>query len=176
MLDARLEPFSTSGETLHAGIRDQGQFPNHCHVNYPETTHRVRTLWGGGVTLDGNRPITPDRTDLFNLTDAAGAVLSASSVLGLADLGDSAAPSTKAGRDQMKQDGDNYLDVCLKSSGPAMRLRRPSVEVRCDTPDRQMSMPKGLKKAANGLAPRQAPLCQQHSVQISKSDERTSAT
>jgi hypothetical protein len=165
MLDARLEPFSTSGETLHAGIRDQGQFPNHCHVNYPETTHRVRTLWDGGVTLDGNRPITPDRTDLFNLTDAAGGVLPASSVLGLADLGDSAAPSTKAGRDQMKQDGDNYLDVCLKlRAGDAPPT---SVEVRCDTPDRQIAMPKGLKKAANGLAPRQAPLCQQHSVQIS---------
>ena len=31
---------------------------------FPKTTHRVRLLFDGGVTLDGVKPITPDRTDL----------------------------------------------------------------------------------------------------------------
>ena len=31
---------------------------------FPKTTHRAQLLFDGGITLDGVKPITPDRTDL----------------------------------------------------------------------------------------------------------------
>ena len=71
LLEARLEVFSTEGETLRGGgIRNHAQFPNHCRVNFPETTHRIRMLWDGGISNDGKRELTPDRTDLFRFVDA----------------------------------------------------------------------------------------------------------
>ena len=75
-----------------AAASETMQFPNHCRVNFPETTHRIRMLWDGGISNDGNRELTPDRTDLFRIVDATGAELPTSSVLGLADLGSEPAP------------------------------------------------------------------------------------
>jgi hypothetical protein len=118
-------------------------------------------LWVGGVTLDGRRPITPDRTDLFVLTDASGGTLPAASVLGLADLGNAAAPSAAADRDSYAHDGDNYLDICLDlSSAPPPA----AVDVVCG-PGTQISMPKGLKPSPHH-APTKAPLCKPHTVAI----------
>ena len=162
LLDARLEVLSTKGETLRGGI-NQPQFPNHCQVNFPETTHRIRMLWDGGISNDGNRELTPDRTDLFRIVDATGAELPASSVLGLADLGSEPAPRGDAERDAYVADGDNYLDVCLALADGAEKPAE--VTVVCG-PTTQISMPKGLRRASNGLAPRADPKCTRHAVAV----------
>ena len=164
LLDARLEPFSTVGETLHGvPVLQQGEFPNHCTVNFPSTTHRIRMLWDGGISNDGRRSFNPDQTNLFRIKDASGAELPSASVLGLADLGDSPAGSGAAERDGYREDGDNYLDVCLKLS--ASDPKPVSVDVVCDE-NTQISMPKGLKKASNGLAPLSDPRCTPHTVNV----------
>ena len=171
LLDARLEVFSTEGETLRGGgVRNQPQFPNHCRVNFPETTHRIRMLWDGGVSNDGNRELTPDRTDLFRIVDAAGAELPASSVLGLADLGSEPAPRGDAERDAYVADGDNYLDVCLALADGA--AKPAEVTVVCG-PTTQISMPKGLRRASNGLAPRADMKCKRHAVAVKSSSPLT---
>ena len=160
--DARLEAFSTAGETL-SGIIPPAVYPNHCHVNFPAATHRVRMLWDGGVTLDGRRPITPDRVDLFALTDATGKPLPAAAVLGLADLGNRAAPSSRYERDGYRHDTDNFLDVCLDLTAS---VAPPAVvQVLCSGPDKQISMPKGLR-ASPVHAPRRPPLCKPHAVNV----------
>lgn len=164
LLDARLEKFSTAGELLMAPIRQRQSFPNHCRVNFPSTTHRLRLLWDGGVSLDGRRPITPDRTDLFRVKSAAGIALPAEAVLGLADLGRQPAPSARHDRDVYAQDGDNYLDICL---GLSTAVPLPAVvEVVCDSPETQISMPKGLNRSPV-YAPRAPPLCKPHAVNVS---------
>mmetsp|Transcript_40706 Transcript_40706/g.72850 ORF Transcript_40706/g.72850 Transcript_40706/m.72850 type:complete len:426 (-) Transcript_40706:266-1543(-) len=170
LLDARLEALSTEGETLSGGIRNQQTFPNHCRVNFPETTHRIRTLWDGGISLDGNRELTPERTDLFRIVDAAGAELPASSVLGLADLGSEPAPQGDAERDAYVADGDNYLDVCLALGDGA--AKPAEVTVVCG-PTTQIAMPKGLKRASNGLAPRADMECKRHTVAVKSSSPPT---
>ncbi len=166
LLDARLEAFSTEGETLSGGIQNQGTFPNHCRVNFPETTHRIRMLWNGGISNDGLIEFTPDRTDLFRIVDAAGAELPASSVLGLADLGSEPAPHGDAERDAYVADGDNYLDVCLALGDGA--AKPAEVTVICG-PTTQIAMPKGLKRASNGLAPRADMECKSHTVAVKSS-------
>lgn len=164
LLDARLEAFSTAGETTHGvPVLQTGQFPNHCRVNFPSTTHRIRMLWDGGVSNDGRRSFNPDQTDLFRLRDGGGAELPAASVLGLADLGNAPAGSSAAERDGYKQDGDNYLDVCLRLG--ANDAKPTAVDVLCGE-GTQIAMPKGLKKASNGLAPLSAPRCAPHTVSV----------
>ena len=71
-------------------------------------------------------------------------------------------------------DGDNYLDICLLVGvGDAVPA---SVDVICGE-DTQISMPKGLKKASNGLAPRSAPRCAPHTVSVhARDDAHTGAT
>jgi len=170
LLDARLEAFSTAGEELHGGA-----FPNHCRINFPATTHRIRLLWDGGVSHDGRRAFNPDEAaHLFRVKDASGAELPAASVLGLADLGNKPAGSSAAERDGYAADGDNYLDICLLvGAGDAVPA---SVDVICGE-DTQISMPKGLKKASNGLAPRSAPRCAPHTVSVhARDDAHTGAT
>ena len=97
LLDARLETFTTKGETTRSLLRAKA-YPNHCHVNFPSATHRIRMLWDGGVSLDGANPITPDRVDLFNIRDDQGVLLPNESILGLADLGSESIPSSAADR------------------------------------------------------------------------------
>ena len=171
LLAARLEVFSTEGETLHGdGFPPQPQFPNHCRVNFPETTHRIRMLWDGGISIDGNRELTPDRTDLFRIVDTAGAELPASSVLGIADLGSKPAPRGDEERDAYVADGDNYLDVCLALADGA--ANPAEVTVVCG-PTTQISMPKGLRRASNGLAPRADMKCKRHTVAVKSSSPPT---
>eukprot|EP00940_MAST-03C_sp_MAST-3C-sp2_P002289 g2289.t1 len=97
LLDARLETFTTKGETT-SNLARAKVYPNHCHVNFPSATHRIRLLWDGGVSLDGANPITPDRVDLFNIRDEQGVLLPNESILGLADLGSESIPSSAADR------------------------------------------------------------------------------
>ena len=162
LLSARLEEFSTVGEGV---VNPLGAYPNHCRQLFPSTTHRVRLLWNGGVSLDGQRPITPDRTDLFVLKDGD-AALAAVAVLGLADLGKLPAPPPEAlhERDTYASDGDNYLDVCLSLDGVAPPT---VVEVVCG-PGTQISLPKGLDSPHGGYVPRAPALCVPHAVNVSE--------
>ena len=62
LLSATYEPFSLNGETLdNPIIQPNGAYPNHCKVHFPETTHRLKLLFNGGVWLDGLLALTPDR-------------------------------------------------------------------------------------------------------------------
>lgn len=72
LLAAQFERFTTDGETTHG----RG-YPNHCRILFPNTTHRVRLLFDGGVTLDGVKPITPDRTDLVRAATLVGILIAA---------------------------------------------------------------------------------------------------
>jgi len=137
LLAAQFERFTADGEATHG----KG-YPNHCQMLFPKTTHRVRLLFDGGVTLDGVKPITPDRTDLVLLLDsAAGAAMyPPGKVLGLADLG-ATLPRTQCEKDTYVTDGDNYLDICLAlvEADPA-----PSVVHLPCGPTTQITAPKGL--------------------------------
>lgn len=160
LLDARLEPFSTKGETTRSFTRSKA-YPNHCHVNFPTSTHRIRLLFDGGVSVDGVNPLTPTRVDLFDVRDVSGAILPESSVLGLADLG--GPPPSDSDASAYAVDMDNYLDICLNlgDNDP----KPASVDVICGD-DTQISMPKGLR-ASPFFAPRQDPRCTPHSVTLS---------
>ena len=140
LLTVDLEVFSTAGEETTNTIRGK-IFPNHCRVLFPETTHRLRLLFDGGVSLDGRHPITPDRTDLFEVLDAQGTPLPPSSILGLADLGTTPMPKLPCEKETYETDGDNYLDLCLNL--PA-NLKPAHVFMPCGK-DTQISAPKGQK-------------------------------
>eukprot|EP01062_Namystynia_karyoxenos_P077805 TRINITY_DN7914_c0_g1_i1.p1 TRINITY_DN7914_c0_g1~~TRINITY_DN7914_c0_g1_i1.p1 ORF type:complete len:346 (+),score=73.44 TRINITY_DN7914_c0_g1_i1:65-1102(+) len=139
LLDARLENFTTDGETLRNPIIGKHAFPNHCRQLFPGTTHRVRLLFSGGMTTDGALPLTPDRTDVIRLTDSSGKELPSAAVLGLADLG-SSVPQTDCEKKTYVTDGDNYLDICLRLDEAAHRPAK--VHTYCDAP-RALSAPKG---------------------------------
>ena len=113
--------FSTAGEALTG--RGTTVYPNHCGVQFPNTTHRLRLLFDGGVSLDGVQPITPDRVDLFQVLDAEGTLLPPSAVLGLADLGGAPFPSSACEKANWPTDGDNYVDVCLHLMQGAAQAR-----------------------------------------------------
>ena len=136
LLDAQFEAFTLTGETL-AGAA----YPNHCGVLFPNTTHRLRLLFDGGVSIDGQRPITPDRTDLFQLLDARNVSLPSAVVLGLADLGTAPAPKKQCEKDTWLTDHDNYMDICLDMSW--YKLPPARVHVLCGA-ETQMVAPKGL--------------------------------
>ena len=68
-----------------------------------------------------------------------------------------------AERDAYVTDGDNYLDVCLALAGGA--AKPAEVTVVCG-PTTQISMPKGLRRASNGLAPRADMKCKRHAVAV----------
>eukprot|EP01049_Picozoa_sp_SAG25_P005754 SAG25_NODE_403_length_8470_cov_48.785506_4_plen_361_part_00 len=137
LLDAQFEAFTLTGETL-AGA---AAYPNHCGVLFPNTTHRLRLLFDGGVSIDGQRPITPDRTDLFQLLDARNVSLPSAVVLGLADLGTAPAPKKQCEKDTWLTDHDNYMDICLDMSW--YKLPPARVHVLCGA-ETQMVAPKGL--------------------------------
>jgi hypothetical protein len=137
LLTADLEVFSTKGETMTGKV-----FPNHCRTIFPDTTHRIRLLFDGGVSLDAVKQITPDRTDLIEIHDASGQPLDNITYLGLADLGAAPMPKTQCEKDTYATDGDNYLDVCLKLTANSPMPAK--VHLPC-TPSRQISLPKGLR-------------------------------
>merc|ERR1712070_164179 len=150
LLTVHLEPFTTDGETL----RGIGNFyPNHCQMNFPSTTHRLRLLFDGGVTLDGLRAIMPDRTDMFVVADASGQTLPADAVLGLADLGNANTPEAQCEKDAYAHDMDNYVDICLNLGADAPIPA--SVHVRC-TEDAMLVNPKGSRYP-----------CKPHTVEVS---------
>eukprot|EP01046_Picozoa_sp_COSAG06_P061342 COSAG06_NODE_13413_length_1259_cov_1.687931_1_plen_192_part_00 len=138
------QTFTTAGETLVDGgtPRGGGVYPNHCHVLFPKTTHRLRLLFDGGVTIDGHRPITPDRTDLFQLLDSRGVSLPSGVVLGLADLGTAPAPVEQCEKDTWAHDNDNYVDICLDMS--SYTVPPAQVHVLCGEAT-QISAPKGVR-------------------------------
>jgi hypothetical protein len=164
LLDARLEAFSTAGETLHGSIFKGGLFPNHCHVNFLASTHRLRLLWNGGVSRDGRHEILPTDTHLFRVADLSGAALPPGAVLGLADLGSAAPPTGSTAQEAYKADGDNYLDICLSlaEGGPLPA----QVQVLCGE-HTQISMPKGLHRSSvPSLHPTSDPRCRPHNVTV----------
>ena len=137
LLTAEYEVFSAAGEQA----KPANVFPNHCRALFPGTTHRIRMVFDGGVTLDGRRPITPDRTDLVEVRDSAHLPLPPETVLGLADLG-ATVPQSACDKDSYVTDGDNFLDLCLKLAGDA-RATPASIYLHCGK-DTQISAPKGL--------------------------------
>jgi len=126
LLGAAIAPFTGRGEIAIAN----GQYPNHCQVAFPSTTHVIQLLWSGGVTLDGVNSILPTQagllrtatTDgLFNLkVRSRGGVLldyydvPAVRVLGAADLGNGQPTDPTAA---YNADGDNYIDLCVQLPG-----------------------------------------------------------
>ena len=141
LLTADLEVFTTKGETLKNPPFPPGVnvFPNHCQVNFPDTTHRIRLLFDGGVSLDSIKQITPDRTDLFDVLDGSGQPIV---YLGLADLGSAGIPKTQCQKDTYATDGDNYVDICLKLDADGAMPAK--VHLPC-TADKQIANPKGAK-------------------------------
>ena len=125
LLGAKYENFSSTGETL-ARV---GPYPNHCRVLFPNTSHRIRLLFDGGVSLRNQHPITPDRTDLFQLLDAHNVSLPPGVVLGLADLGTKPAPQLPCEKSAWQVDGDNFVDICLDMTW--YNLKPASVRVLC---------------------------------------------
>lgn len=121
LLGARLTRFSAADEP-NLGRRGT---PNHCGINFPNTTHVVQLLWSGGVTRDGVNSVLPNEagllrtsgaTGLFNLRvrGSDGTLVNyfkapGVQILGAADLG-SGSPLPGA---FWVHDGDNYLDLCL---------------------------------------------------------------
>ena len=106
----------------------------------------MQLLFSGGITSDGvhnfwpsmaNPPVVP--------LDSALQPLSAASVLGLADLGtlDPVAGCTEVYHD----DGDNYLDICLKLDGTTPKPAH--VRVLCSQGGVPISPPKGSAYACN---------------------------
>lgn len=81
MLKAWAHKFSTTGEDLSEG------FVNHCHVNFPGTTHVIKILFSGGVTKNGVWSLLPSDTQIFQVIRTGGDAIPAGSFLGLADLG-----------------------------------------------------------------------------------------
>mmetsp|Transcript_7273 Transcript_7273/g.19039 ORF Transcript_7273/g.19039 Transcript_7273/m.19039 type:complete len:423 (+) Transcript_7273:561-1829(+) len=108
ILRAYAFPFSTRGEVL-AGRN----YPNHCRVNFPQTTHVIKLLMNGGATLDGVHSFLPSDTSIFDVGLRDGQVLDSAQFLGLADLG-AAQEASEVHRQTYVQDGDNYIDLCLR--------------------------------------------------------------
>ena len=131
-----------------AGLPAQAphRFPNHCKHLFPSATHRVQLLFSGGITLDGVHAFWPSMPNPPVVAlDGALQPLPAASVLGLADLGtiDPAAGCTEVYHD----DGDNYLDICLKLDGGGPSPAH--VRVLCTAGGVPVSPPKGAAYACD---------------------------
>ncbi len=144
MLLAELAPFSSDGEgTVGPGL------PNDCRTLFPDTTHVVRVTWSGGVSLDGVRPLTPDRGDIFDLRvlDPNGHLVGTGDpalgdsirFLGLADLGSTVPDSP----DHYVTDGDNVIDLCLSLAGDFDPRRIVSLATACDSASNVVYDPSG---------------------------------
>jgi hypothetical protein len=123
LLAATLAPFSGLGETTIGGA----QYPTHCGVAFPATTHVVQLVWSGGVTRDGVNSFVPGEAGLIRTATAdglfnlkvrsnAGALIdyfevTGVNILGVADLGNGVFANPTA---TYTADGDNYLDLCLQ--------------------------------------------------------------
>ena len=105
MLKAWVYRFSTIGEDMNA--------QNHCRANFPSTTHVIKVLFSGGFTRDGVHSLLPTDTSFFTITLRGEKILTSEEFLGLADLGFLGDESYKTYPQAYRQDGDNYLDLCL---------------------------------------------------------------
>ena len=104
-------------------------YPNHCGSLYPATSHVLRATFSGGVTTDGITSIRPTNKNIFRLSSDLQTSLT---YLGLADLGQTTGEELAAG-EKYRQDGDNYLDICLDLSGQQDDLAGDiTLEVLCD--------------------------------------------
>ena len=81
-----------------------------------------------GVSLRNQHPITPDRTDLFQL-GAHNVSLPPGVVLGLADLGTKPTPQLPCEKCTWHVDGDHFVDICLDMTW--YNLKPASVRVLC---------------------------------------------
>jgi len=77
MLKAWMYPFTEKGETDL----------NHCRNDFPSTTHVIKIMFNGGMTIDGIHPLVPDDTRFFTVMKPRGETLLWNKFLGLADLG-----------------------------------------------------------------------------------------
>lgn len=123
VLGATIAPFTGLGETTFGGA----QYPNHCQIAFPQTTHVVQLLWSGGVTRDGVNSFYPNQPGLFRTATSdgllnlkvrndAGALIDyyempGISLLGMADLGNGQPTDPTA---YYNSDADNYLDISLQ--------------------------------------------------------------
>jgi len=57
MLKAWMYPFTTKGETAE----------NHCRVDFPSTTHVIKVMFNGGVSVDGLHPLIPSDVRFFSV-------------------------------------------------------------------------------------------------------------
>ena len=145
-LEALIADPVAAGEEQGYVARAPHRFPNHCKHLFPSATHRVQLLFSGGITLDGVHAFWPSMPNPPVVAlDGALQPLPAASVLGLADLGtiDPAAGCTEVYHD----DGDNYLDICLKLDGDGPSPAH--VRVLCTAGGVPVSPPKGAAYACD---------------------------
>ena len=144
ILLAELAPFTTAGEgTLGKGL------PNDCRTSFPDTTHVIRVTWSGGVSIDGVRAISSNRTAIFDIRaeDDQGRLVSVGDAalgdeirfLGLADLGQGVGTSP----DDDVVDGDNVVDLCLELAAGADPARVRTVATACNTVESAVYDPAG---------------------------------
>lgn len=77
MLKAWMYPFTEKGETAE----------NHCRIDFPSTTHVIKILFNGGVSVDGYHPLIPSDTRFFTIYKPRGQTVLWNKFKGLADLG-----------------------------------------------------------------------------------------
>jgi hypothetical protein len=77
MLKAWMYPFTTKGETAE----------NHCRIDFPSTTHVIKILFNGGVSVDGKHPLIPSDVRFFSVLKTRARTLLWNKFLGIADLG-----------------------------------------------------------------------------------------
>lgn len=93
-----------------------GDWANHCHVNFKDTTHVIKVLFSAPVSKNGVHPYLPSDTQMFTIKAKTGkTAFDKAKILGLADLG-YAAPADiyKTFPQNYVTDEDSYLDICLK--------------------------------------------------------------
>jgi len=122
MLKAWVYKFSTIGEDMSA--------QNHCQVNFRTTTHVIKILFNGGFTRDGVHSLLPTDTSLFTINLKDGRILTSKEFIGLADLGFAGDETYKTNFQAYRQDGDNYLDLCLNFGFQDRSAEIESVEIQ----------------------------------------------
>jgi len=105
-------------------------YPNHCSSLYENTTHVIRVIFNGGVTIDGIQPIMPNNSNVFRLTQDTND--HSLNYLGLADLGKTSGDDVDDPHDY-SHDSDNHLDICLDfSTSPEYLENEIDLELLCD--------------------------------------------
>lgn len=155
MVQARMEHFSTTGETLFNPLK-RGVFPNHCqHIFGKHVTHRVRVIISGGGTVDGVNSFFPETPDVFQVMLRNGSQLAQPYLLGVADLGTELwARSREA---DYAHDTDNFMDLCI--ADPEEEAVQVVAAVRMPCNRTKLYYPKG-NSLWNG--------CQDHHIVVEK--------